>query len=81
MESTLAWTLCVALLMWLPWNNSILVCCYAEQQPLQVILWHLGLRCRVYPQMKTFNQTLDFFLSIPLAQQGEKKTRVRFRLG
>ena len=54
-------TQCVALLLWLPWNDAVLGCCYAEE-PLEAMLSRLGSRCRAYPQMKTFDQTLDVFL-------------------
>ena len=67
-------TLCVALLLWLPWNDAVPGCCYAEE-PLEAMLSRLGSRCRAYPQMKTFDQTLDLFLSMAPPKRGEKKTR------
>ena len=39
----------------------------------------LGSRCRAYPQMKTFDQTLDLFLSMAPPKRGEKKTRRQIR--
>ena len=41
-------TLCVALLSWLPWNDAVPGCCYA-QEPLEAMLSCLGSRCRAYP--------------------------------
>ena len=67
-------TLCVALLLWLPWNDAVLGSCYAEE-PVEAMLSRLGSRCRAYPQMKTFDQTLDLFLSMAPPKRGEKKTR------
>ena len=73
-------TLCVALLLWLPWNDAVPGCCYAEE-PLEAMLSRLGSRCRAYPQMKTFDQTLDLFLSMAPPKRGEKKTRGQIRSG
>ena len=73
-------TLCVALLLWLPWNDAVRGCCYVED-PLAAMLSHLGSRCRAYPQMKTFDQTLDLFLSMAPPKRGEKKTRGQIRSG
>ena len=73
-------TLCVALLCWLPWNDTVPGCCYAEE-PLEAMLSRLGSRCRAYPQMKTFDQTLDLFLSMAPPKRGEKKTRGQIRSG
>ena len=41
-------TLCIALLLWLPWNDAVPGCCYAEE-PLEAMLSRLGSRCRAYP--------------------------------
>ena len=65
-------TPCVALLLWLPWNDAGLGCCYA-QEPLEAMLSRLGSRCRAYPQMKTFDQTLDLFLSMAPRSEGKKE--------
>ena len=73
-------TLCVALLLWLPWNDGVPGCCYVEE-PLEAMLSRLGSRCRAYPQMKTFDQTLDLFLSMAPPKRGEKKTRGQIRNG
>ena len=45
------------------------------------MLSRLGSRCRAYPQMKPFDQTLDLFLTMPPAKRGEKKTRGQIRSG
>ena len=73
-------TLFVALLLWLPWNDAVPGCCYAEE-PLEAMLSRLGSRCRTYPQMKTFDQTLDLFLSMAPPKRGENKTRGQIRNG
>ena len=49
-------TMCVALLLWLPCNDAVRGCCCAEEA-LEGIFGRLGPRYRVYPQMKTFDQT------------------------
>ena len=67
-------TLCVALLSWLPQNVAVPGCCYAEE-PLEAMLSRLGSSCRAYPRMKTFDQTLDLFLTMAPPKRGEKKTR------
>ena len=36
-------TLCVALMLWLPWNDAVPGCCYAEE-PLEAKLSRLGSR-------------------------------------
>ena len=41
-------TPCLALLLWLPWIDTVPGCCYAEE-PLEAMLSHLGSRCRAYP--------------------------------
>ena len=73
-------TLCVALLLWLPWNDAVPGGCYAEE-PLEAMLSRLGSRCRAYAQMKTFDQTLDLFMSMPPPKHGEKKMREQIRSG
>ena len=73
-------TLCVALLLWLPWNGAVPGCCYAKEPP-EAMLSRLGSRCRAYPQMKTFDQTLDMFFSMAPPKRREKKTRGRIRSG
>ena len=73
-------TLCVALLLWLPWIDAVPGCCYAEE-PLEAMLSRLGSRCHAYPQMKTFDQTLDLFFSMAPPKRGEKKTRGQIRSG
>ena len=73
-------TLCGALLLWLPWNDAVPGCCYVED-PLEAMLSRLGSRCRTYPQRKTFDQTLDLFLSMAPPKGGEKKTRGQIRSG
>ena len=73
-------TLCVALVLWLPWNDAVPGCCYAEE-PLDAMLSRLGSSCRTYPQMNTFDQTLDLFLSMAPPKRGEKKTRGQIRSG
>ena len=73
-------TLCVALLLWLPWNDAVPGGCYAEER-LEAMLSRLGCRCRTYPQTKTFDQTLDVFLSMAPPKRGEKKTRGQIRSG
>ena len=45
------------------------------------MLSRLGSRCRAYPQMKTFDQTLELFLSMAPPKRGEKKTRGQIRSG
>ena len=67
-------SLCVSLLLWLPWNDAIPRRCYAAE-PLEAMLSRLGSRCRAYPQMKTSDQALDLFLSMAPPKRGEKKTR------
>ena len=39
------------------------------------MLSRLGSTCWPYPQMKTFNQALDLFLSMPAPKYEAKKTR------
>ena len=73
-------TLCVALLLWLPWNDAVPGCCYAGE-PLEAMLNRLGSRCRAYPQMKTLEQTLDLFLSMAPPKRGKKKMRGQIRSG
>ena len=73
-------TLCVALPLWLPRNDAVPGCCYAKE-PLEAMLSRLGSRCRAYPQMKTFDQTLDLFLSMAPPKRGEKKTRGQIHSG
>ena len=73
-------TLCVALLLWLPWNDAVPGCCYAKEPP-EAMLSRLGSRGRAYPQMKSFHQTLDVFLSMAPPKRGEKKTRGQIRSG
>ena len=73
-------TLCVALLLWLPWNDTVSGCCYAEE-PLEAMLSRLGSRCRTYPQMKIFDATLDLFLSMASPKRGEKNTRGQISSG
>ena len=73
-------TLCVPLLLWLPWNDAVPGCCY-DEEPLEAMLNRLGSRCRAYHQMKTFDQTLDLFWSMAPPKRGEKKTRGQIRSG
>ena len=74
-------TLCFALLLWLPYNDAVPGCYYAEEA-LEAMLSRLGSRCRAYPQMKTLDQTLDLFWSMPPPKRGAKKTlgRIHSRL-
>ena len=73
-------TICVAFLLWLPRKDAVPGRCYAEE-PLEAMLSRLGSRCRAYPQMKTFDQTFDLFLSMAPPERGERKTRGQIRIG
>ena len=73
-------TLCVALLLWLPWNDAVPGRCHVEE-PLEAMLSRRGSRCRAFPKMKTFDHTLDLFLSMAPPKRGEKKTRGKIRSG
>ena len=71
-------TLCVALLLWLPWSDAVQGCCYAEE-PMEAILSRLRSRYRAYPQTKTFDRRLNLFLSMAPPKLGERKTRGHIR--
>ena len=44
------------------------------------MLSRLGSRCRAYPEMKTFDQTLDLFLSTARANSGKRRRGGRFEV-
>ena len=67
-------TLCVALLLWLPWSDAVPGCCYAVEA-LEAMLSRLGSMCWAYPQMKTFSEILDLLWSKPPSRRRAKKTR------
>ena len=55
-------TMCVTLLLCLHWNDVVPACSYAKQV-LEAILSRLGTMCRVCPQRKTLEHTLDLFFT------------------